>query len=62
MDLFSNPLRNQLHHLHHFWQKTGCKHPHFCNKAALLADKEGLRLIEYFETSQKWVEKVELFP
>jgi hypothetical protein len=26
----------------------------FCNKAALLADKEGLRLIEYFETSQKW--------
>ena len=34
----------------------------FCNKAALLADKEGLRLIEYFETSQKWVEKVELFP
>ena len=25
----------------------------FCNKAALLDDKEGLRLIEYFETSKK---------
>ena len=36
MDLFSNPLRNQLHHLHHFWQKTGCKHPHFCNNMPLL--------------------------
>ena|GEM_PF-4494143 len=36
MDLFSNPLRNQLHHLHHIWQKTGCKHPHFCNNMPLL--------------------------
>ncbi len=34
----------------------------FCNKAALLDDKEGLRLIEYFETSKKVVEMVELFP
>jgi hypothetical protein len=44
MDLFSNPLRNQLHHLHHIWQKTGYKRPHFCNNMPLLRNNMPLSM------------------